>query len=35
LPGLEDEEKHAAQPALRDVQMRLFQMRRRFSDLRC
>lgn len=35
LPALEDEEKHAAQPALRDVQMRLFQMRRRFTDLHC
>jgi len=36
LPALESEEKHTAtQPALRDVQMRLFQMRRRFTDLHC
>jgi hypothetical protein len=35
LPVLEDEEKHAAQPALHNVQMRLFQMRRRFSNLHC
>jgi hypothetical protein len=35
IPLAESEEKHAAQPALRDVQMRLFQMRQRFRDLRC
>jgi hypothetical protein len=35
MPEAENEEKHAAQPALRDVQMRLFQMRQRFHDLHC
>lgn len=35
LPIVEEEEKRAAQPALRDVQARLFLMRKRFYDLRC
>jgi len=35
LPLVEEEEKHAAQPSLRDVQSRLFVMRKRFYDLRC
>lgn len=35
LPSLEAEEKQAVQPTLRDIQMRLFQMRRHFSDLHC
>lgn len=35
MPRLEEEEEHAVQPALGDVQMRLFQIRRRFSELHC
>ena len=35
LPVVEEEEKHATQSALRDVQGRLFLMRKRFYDLRC
>jgi len=35
LPVIEQEEKHAVQPALHDVQARLFLMRKRFYDLRC
>lgn len=35
LPLVEQEEKHAAQSALRDVQMRLFVMRKRFQELGC
>jgi hypothetical protein len=35
MPQAESEEKHAVQPALREVQMRLFQMRQRFKELRC
>jgi len=35
LPLVEEDEKHAAQQALHDVQARLFLMRKRFYDLRC
>lgn len=35
LPPVESAEQHAPPAALRDVQMRLFQMRTRFRDLRC
>lgn len=35
LPRVESEELHAAAPVLREVQVRLFQMRSRFRDLRC
>jgi hypothetical protein len=35
LPTVEDEEKRAVQPVLRDVQARLFLMRKRFRELRC
>lgn len=35
LPMVEDEERRSLQPTLRDVQARLFLMRKRFRDLRC
>jgi len=35
LPLVEQEEKHAPQHMLNDVQARLFLMRKRFYDLRC
>lgn len=35
LVTTENEEKRAAQNALRDVQARLFLMRQRFRELRC
>jgi len=35
LPLVEEEEKHATQHALNDVQARLFLMRKRLYDLRC
>lgn len=35
LPLAEDEEKHTAQPSLREVQERLFFMRKKFQELRC